>query len=100
MGDGGYCEDTRGIEINFEVPVNLSEDHQRRLVALIDEICDAYEVKHPDRTMWPFCIGQKMLTNPFMVDEDHPMQFDEGLFQIDCAERENYDYQPPEKPHA
>lgn len=87
-----YREDTRAIEISFPVPVHLSEYHQRRLAELIGAICDLYEQHHPDRVMWPAGIGQKMLTNPFMVDDDHPMQFDESVFEIECCERENYDY--------
>ena len=90
-----YREDTRGIEISFAAPVHLSRDQTRRLVELIDEICREYEKHHPDRVMWPFGMGQKMLTNPFMVDDEHPMEFDEGVFEIECAERENYDYEPP-----
>lgn len=89
-----YREDTSAIEVSFAAPVHITADQQRRLVELIDEICKGYEAKHPDRVMWPFGIGQKMLTNPFMVDEDHPMQFDESVFEIECAERENYDYRP------
>lgn len=92
--DKTYREDTSAIEITFAAPVNLSDDHCRRLVALISEICDAYEVMHPDRVMWPFGIGQKMLCNPMMLSDDEPIPFDESTFSIECAERENYDYQP------
>ena len=79
------------IEASFGAPVELSDDHQRRLIELLGEICDAYEAAHPDRVMWPAGIGQKMLTNPFMVDEDHPMQFDESVFEVECFERERFD---------
>lgn len=89
-----YREDTSAIEISFAAPVHLGREHQRRLVDLIGEICDAYEAKHPDRVMWPFGIGQKMLCNPLMLSDDEPIPFDESVFSIECAERENYDYAP------
>lgn len=57
-------EDTVCIEVTFAAPVHISSEHQRRLVELIGEICDAYEQRHPDRVMWPFGIGSKMRPNP------------------------------------
>ncbi len=85
-------ETTTAIEVTFAAPVHLSQSHQTRLFDLIGDICKAYEAEHPERTMWTACIGQKMLSNPFMVDDDHPMQFDESVFVVECFERENYDF--------
>lgn len=82
---------TSAIEITFAAPVNLSAEYQQRLVELIDEICNEYERDNPDRVMWPAGVGQKMLTNPFMVDDDHPMQFDETTFSVECFERELFE---------
>lgn len=88
MAEVPYRENTVSIEVSFGAPVHLSGDHQRRLVDLLGEICDEYERNNPGRVMWPAGIGQKMLTNPFMVDDDHPMEFDESAFAVECFERE------------
>lgn len=85
-------EDTSAIEITFAEPVNITRYQQLRLVELIGEICRDYEARHPDRTMWVFGIGQKMLCSPFMLSDDEPIPFDESTLSIECAERENYQY--------
>lgn len=82
----------RAIEVNFAEPVELTQQDQQELVALLSRICDRYEGRHPDRVMWPFGIGFKMLANPLMLSDDEPMPFDESIFSIECAERENYDW--------
>ena len=92
-----YREDTVRIEVSFAAPVNISQDQQQRLVELIGEICKGYEQMHPDRVMWPFGIGAKMLCSPFMLSDDEPIPFDDSILSIECAERENYNYKP-EKP--
>lgn len=82
----------REIQIHFVTDVEISEEHQRKLVRLVGEICDSYKATHPGRTMWPFGIGLKMLSNPYMVGDDEPLQFDEHIFSIECSEREGYDW--------
>ncbi len=79
------------IEVIFDAPVHLSSEHQSKLIDLLDEICAGYEANHTDRVMWAAGIGQKMLTNPFMVDDEHPMRFDESVFFVECCERERYE---------
>lgn len=83
-------EDTTSIEVSFAAPVYISNENQKRLMAVLDDICKEYETRHTDRVMWTFGYGQKMLTNPFLVDDDHPMEFDESTLSIECAERERY----------
>lgn len=86
-----YCENTTAIEVTFPVAVNLSDDQQRRLVEVIGGICKEYERNHPDRVMWAAGIGGRMLTNPFMVDDEHPMEFDMAVFSVECCERERFE---------
>ena len=89
-----HAEDIVCIEVSFAAPVHISAEHQQRLVELIGEICNAYEQRHPDRVMWPFGIGSKMLCHPMMLSDDEPIPFDDSVFSIECAERENYDFKP------
>lgn len=87
-------EDTSAIEITFAAPVHITRDQQKRLHDLLTEICGDYENRHPDRTMWVFGYGAKMLCSPFMLSDDEPIPFDDSVLSIECAERENYDYEP------
>lgn len=84
-------EDIVCIEVSFGAPIHLSNEHQQRLCDLLGEICEDYEKAHPDRVMWPAGVGYKMLTNPFMVDDDHLMQFDDSVFSVECFERERFE---------
>lgn len=81
----------RSIEITFPVEVELTNQDQQDLVELATRLCRRWERKHPYSVMWAAGIGQKLLSNLFMVDDEHPMEFDEQTFAIDCFERENYD---------
>lgn len=82
---------TRSIEINFGQPVEMTREEEMALVELAGKICDRYTRDNPGRTMWPFGIGSKMLTNPFMVGDDEPLEFDESVFHIECHEREDFE---------
>lgn len=73
------------IEIDFGAPVEMSSDHQRRLVELMDEVCAAYESANPGRTMWAGGIGQKCTD---MWSEEPT--FDEAIFHIECMERASH----------
>lgn len=85
----------QAIEISFGAPIAFDGDRQRRLLDLLDEFCAAYEAEHPDRVMWTAGVGQKMLTNPFMVDDEHPMEFDDSVFSVECFERERFEGDRP-----
>ena len=76
------------IQIDFYVPVKPTPDQYQQIVKCAKDICDSYEAENPDRVMWPSGIGDLPLSNPFMVDEDHPMEFDETVFHVECFERE------------
>jgi len=80
------------IEINFPVAVEVCQDDFRILDDIAGEICDRYVVAHPDRVMWPAGMGSKMTVHPLMLSDDEPIPFDDSVFSIDCAERENYDW--------
>lgn len=78
------------IEIVFAAPVELTNSEERRLAEISAEISDRYTAQNPGRTMWPFGIGQKMLTNPLAIGDDEPLQFDASIFSIECHEREDF----------
>lgn len=78
------------IEVTFQADVEISKEHQRELIGVLTKICGHYEAKHPGRVMWVFGVGGAMLTNPFRVDDNHPMEFDNTILSIECAEREDY----------
>lgn len=79
---------TNRIEINFPVDVEISEANYRRLDKVLRHICDDYEKTHPDRVMWPFGMGDKMLVNPLMLGDDEPIPFDGNVYAVEIAERE------------
>jgi len=85
----------RGIEVSFSQPVELTDEEERQLVELMGKVCERYERDHPDRVMWPAGIGFKPTYIPMTREEEEAgrhMEFDEGIFSIECFERENYDF--------
>lgn len=80
----------QAIEVFFPAAVELTNADQQELNSLISKICDRWVAGNPGRVMWTFGVGQKMLTNPFMTDDEHPMEYDASVFQIECSEREDY----------
>lgn len=79
------------IEIAFDEPVELTQKDQEQLVGIVGAMCDRDERANPERVMWPAGIGCKMLTNPLMLEDDEPMEYDDNVFTISCTEREKYD---------
>lgn len=91
------------IEINFPVPVELPDDFQRRLVALVDVACKAYEATHPGRVMWPFGVGSKITYMPMTKEEEDAgmhMEFDDDTLEIEVSEREDYGDRKPTPPRS
>lgn len=84
-------EDTLKIEVDFPVPVEVRDPHFQKLVNVVSQICDEWEDAHPDQIMWPFGMGSKPLTNFFLVDEEHPMKFDDTVLHIEVTCRERYE---------
>lgn len=89
----------RKIEIDFALPVELTDDQMRRLDRLVGDICDK---NCPEGwVFWPSGMGSKpsfsfvdaaFLDKPGSFDPsiasgDEP-QWDDSVFQIDCAARE------------
>lgn len=76
------------IEATFPVPVELSQEHQKALDQILGAICAEYVKANPDRVMWVFGVGSKMLCNPLMLSDDEPIPFDDSVFHFEIAERE------------
>lgn len=75
---------TRKIEIDFGASVKLPDEFEHKLFDLLGEVCKEYECKNPDRTMWVFGMGGKILWN-----EQEP-DYDMSILSIEVAEREKY----------
>lgn len=73
------------IEITFPEQVELTQQDQKDILALITRMTDRYCETHPGRTMWAFGVGQKIVN----LDT---MQFDTSTFAIECAERADYQW--------
>lgn len=80
------------LEINFPVAVEVSQEAQRKLDEVAAMICKDFEAANPGRVMWPFGHGAKMTCHPIMVGDDEPIPFDASVYEIECAEREDYDW--------
>lgn len=76
------------IEATFPVPVELTQEHQKALDQILSAVCADYVKANPDRVMWVFGVGSKMLVNPLMLSDDEPIPFDDSVFHFEIAERE------------
>ncbi len=85
----------RGIEVSFPVDVDVPDSFYRALSELIGLVCEEYEKTHPDRVMWPAGQGNKITYMPMTKAEEDAgkhLEFDDSIFAIEVAERENYDF--------
>lgn len=85
----------RTIEIVFPVAVDLENEDQRVIDEIISRVCRRYVAENPGRTMWLFGVGYKPTYIPMTKEEEDAgrhMEFDETTFQIEVAEREDYDW--------
>lgn len=73
------------IEISFPLPVELPDDFGMELDKLVNTVCKKYEKEHPGRVMWLAGHGAKILWR----GPEEP-DFDENIYQITVAEREDY----------
>ena len=84
------------VHLDDDVVLNQARDVDRRLaageavgplaglpVAIKDLVCVQGE---------PTTCGSKMLANPMMLSDDEPIPFDNSVYSIEIAERENYDW--------
>ena len=80
------------IEVDFPLPVELSNEMQRGLMEAVGRICEDYNRAHPDRVMWPFGVGSKITRMPITAEEEAQfgIQFDDSVLHIEVAERERY----------
>jgi len=80
----------RRLEINFPEPTEVTEQDLHRLDRIAAAVCHRYEEGHPERVMWPFMHGFKMLVDPTKLEDDEPIPCDEDTYEISCSERERY----------
>lgn len=80
----------RAIEITFPVAVELPDGFDRVLDSMVDMVCKQYEREHPTEVMWPAGYGSKMLSNPLAMGDDEPLRFDDSVYAINVACREDY----------
>ncbi len=73
------------IHIDFADKVHLSRRDTLRFVEAIERVCEKYADRHPDKLMWISGYGARMLMAPGMVDDDHPMQYDESEVHFQCS---------------
>jgi hypothetical protein len=80
----------RRIEVNFPVPVELSDADQKALHDLLSRICQRYEADHPDRVMWVFGWGSKPTYIPMTAEEERTrgIEFDDDTLFAEISERE------------
>ena len=72
------------IEINFPVEIELPDGFEQALSSLIGMVCKQYERKNPTRVMWTAGHGSKPIR-----DEAHEPTFDDSVYVITVAERED-----------
>lgn len=77
------------IEIDFAIPVVLSNDDQRGLASIVQRIAKANE--KPGRVHWLFGSGSKPLG-----ETDHGMKFDDEILYFETAERAAYPQEQPQ----
>ena len=85
------------IEVTFPTAVELPPGFEQRLTELVDEACRRYEAEHRDLVMWLAGFGQKITYMPMTAEEEAAgkhMEFDEGCFSIEVAERPRFDTEP------
>ena len=97
------------IEITFPCAVELPEGFERALDGLVNMVCEKYEREHPTEVMWCAGHGSKptfsqrdaaFLGEPTDANapETGEPTFDDSVFQISVACREDYGGQNPHNP--
>ena len=81
------------IEIDFPVPVELSDGFQQSLDELLTTVCKKYEADNPKRVMWPFGHGSKPTHIPLTQEDEKKRgcEFDDSVYYIEVAEREGHE---------
>lgn len=70
--------------------MTLTDEEHQAAREWIEKVCKRYVQENPQRVMWLFGEGQKMLSNPSIVGDDEPLQFDESILRFDIHEREDF----------
>lgn len=89
------------IEISFGAAVTLPNGWERALDGLIGMVCEQYQRENPTRVMWPAGAGSKpqwsQADAAFLgvapaqgAPADGEPTFDDSVYFVDCAEREDY----------
>lgn len=75
------------IEVQFSIPVEMTNEEQQKLVQFIGNITRRSET--PNIVHWPAGIGSK----PLWREPQEP-NWDDLVFFIDCCARERYENEP------
>ena len=97
------------IEISFGAAVTLPDGWERALDGLIGMVCEQYQRENPTRVMWPAGAGSKpqwsQADAAFLgvapaqgAPADGEPTFDDSVYFVDCAEREDYHGNNPHNP--
>lgn len=100
----------RGIEIEFDADVNFPDGFERALSSLVSMVCEQYQRENPTRVMWAAEHGSKPLWSQadavFLGRKPGPNapangepSFNDSVFMICCAEREDYYGTNPHNPN-
>lgn len=79
---------THQIRIDFPEGVEISNEAHEMICAAIDLICRDWETRNPGQIMWLFGHGALMTSNPFLVEGDHPVEFDTTVEHLEVSSRE------------
>ena len=72
------------IEITFPTEIELPDGFEQALSALVGIACEKYQKENPTRVMWTAGHGSKPMWN-----EPNEPEFDDSVYVIDVAERED-----------
>lgn len=86
------CEELRSIELNFAIPITMTQDQQRRLLDLMSEIVSEPYNQPRDGVHWVGFVGSRLtysnvdaalLGKPCSIDLDRPADGEEPTSEDD-----------------
>mgnify|MGYP003471889232 FL=1 len=83
----------KSIEITFAAPVEFPDGFEQALSMFIGMICEKYQRDNPERVMWPSGHGSRPIWSMGDI-----AGYEEEVYSIDCAEREDSYGDNPFKP--
>lgn len=85
---------THKIEIVFPVGIDFPDGFEQALDSLINMVCEQYQRENPTQVMWTSGHGSMPIWN-----EPHEPTFDDSVYQIEVAEREDINGNNPYNPN-